>query len=85
MTTPSPFSRLSLPVRAGLIAAATGLLLAIAGIIRGVVPANPLSILLALVISGGAWFVVTWAVTTAVVDVETDAQAEDGSEAKNDG
>jgi hypothetical protein len=64
--------RLSLPLRVGLIFAAAGLLLAVIGIIRGNVPMNPLSIFFALLISGGSWFVVSWAVTTAIVDVETD-------------
>ena len=56
----------------GLICAALGMLLAIVGIIRGNVPLNPVSILLALLISGGSWGVVSWAITTAVVDVEHD-------------
>ena len=66
------FSRLGLPARVGLICAALGMILAIVGIIRGNVPLNPVSILLALLISGGSWGVVSWAVTTAVVDVEHD-------------
>ncbi len=64
--------RLSLPVRVGLAFAIIAMLLAVIGIIRGNVPANPLSIFLALLISGGSWGVVSWAVTTAVVDVERD-------------
>jgi hypothetical protein len=66
------FSGLGLPLRVGLICAALGMILAIVGIIRGNVPLNPLSILLALLISGGSWGVVSWAITTAVVDVERD-------------
>jgi len=66
------FSRLGLPARVGLICAALGMILALVGIIRGNVPLNPVSILLALLISGGSWGVVSWAVTTAVVDVERD-------------
>jgi hypothetical protein len=62
----------SLPLRVGLIFAAAGIILAIVGIVRGTVPAQPLSILLALLISGGSWGVVSWAVTTAIVDVEAD-------------
>ncbi len=64
--------RRSLPVRVGLIFAALGILLAMIGVFRGNVPANPLSIFLALLISGGSWGVVSWAVTTAAVDVEQD-------------
>ena len=62
----------SLPLRVGLIFAAAGIILAVVGIIRGAVPLNAVSILLALLISGGSWGVVSWAVTTAIVDVETD-------------
>lgn len=80
MTTGSRLSRLSLALRVGLLCAALGLILAVIGIVRGVVPLNPLSILLALLISGGSWFVVSWAITTAVVDVERDA-AEDRDDA----
>ena len=73
----SRLARLSLPVRVGLICAALGIILALIGIVRGNVPPNPLSITLALLISGGAWGVVSWAVATAVVDVEGDvAQGE---------
>jgi hypothetical protein len=64
--------RLGLPLRIGLIFAALGMTLAIVGIARGTVPLNPISIFLALVISGGSWGVVSWAVATAVVDVEKD-------------
>jgi arginine exporter protein ArgO len=69
---PALFSRISLPVKVGLVCALLAMLLAVVGIARGVVPANPLSIFLALLISGGSWFVVSWAVTTAAVDVESD-------------
>ena len=73
------FSRLGLPAKVGLICAALGMILAIVGIIRGNVPLNPVSILLALLISGGSWGVVSWAITTAVVDVERDL-AEDAAD-----
>ena len=68
----SRYARLGLPARVGLICAALGIILAVVGIIRGNVPLNPVSIFLALLISGGSWGVVSWAVTTAVVDVERD-------------
>ena len=77
--TPSRWRRLSGPIKIGLIAAALGIALAVVGIIRGNVPLNALSILLALVISGGSWGVVAWAVATAASDVDADldeAQAE---------
>ncbi len=74
------FSRFGLPLRVGLICAALGIILAIVGIVRGNVPLNPLSIFLALLISGGSWGVVSWAVTTAVVDVESDLAEDSGDE-----
>lgn len=77
MTQASRWVRAPLPLRVGLIFAAAGIILAVVGIAKGTVPANPLSILLALLISGGSWGVVSWAVTTAVVDVERDAGEED--------
>lgn len=73
------WNRLGLPLRVGLICAGLAMALAIVGIARGTVPLNPLSIFLALLISGGSWGVVSWAVTTAVVDVERDL-AEDKDE-----
>jgi len=69
-TKPSWCARRGLPVRVGMICAVLGIALAVAGILRGNVPANPISILLALVISAGSWGVVSWAVVTAAVDVE---------------
>jgi hypothetical protein len=66
------WNRLSLPVRVGLLFCAAGLALAIVGIARGAVPFNPLSIFLALLISGGSWGLVSWAIAQAAVDVETD-------------
>ena len=76
---PSLWKRLSLPLRIGLIAAALAILLALVGVARGNVPLTPLSIMLALLISGGSWGLVAWAVATAAVDVEADvAEAERG-------
>ncbi len=71
------WGRLGLPLKIGLIFAAAGVALAIVGIARGNVPLNPLSILLALVISGGSWGVVSWAIATAAVDVERDISEEE--------
>lgn len=70
--TPPRRKRLSVPLRIGLGAAALGIALALIGIARGNVPANLSSILLALLISGGTWGLVAWAVATAAVDVEAD-------------
>ena len=68
--------KLNLPLRVGLLAALAGMLLTTVGILRGFVPPTFGSIAMALLISGGSWGVVSWAVTTAVVDVEQDAVVE---------
>lgn len=55
-------------------AAGLGLALAVVGILRGNVPLNPLSLFLALLISGGSWGLVAWAVATAAADVDADLE-----------
>ena len=80
MTQSSGWRRIPLALRVALIFAAAGMALAIVGIIKGTVPANPLSIFLALLISGGSWGLVSWAVATAIVDVERDAAEGTGDE-----
>lgn len=84
MTDQSTRRRLSGPLRIALGAAALGLLLAIVGIARGQVPLNPLSIFLALFISGGAWGLVAWAIATAAADVEADVAAAAAKEDRGD-
>ncbi len=68
----SRLTSLSGPIKTGLIAASIAVLLVIVGIIKGAVPANPLSIVLALLISAVSWFLVVWAIATAARDVEKD-------------
>lgn len=64
--------RLSLPVKIGLVFGILGLALTIVGIARGAVPLQPLNVAVALLIGGGVWFVIAWAVASAAVDVEKD-------------
>ena len=64
--------KLSIPLRVGIGFAMAGLALTTVGILRGNVPANPASIAMALLIGGGVWFVVSWSIATAAVDVEED-------------
>ena len=59
-------------VKIGLGFGAAGLLLTVVGILRGNVPAHPANIAVALLIGGGVWFLVSWAVATAAIDVERD-------------
>lgn len=63
---------LSLPIKIALVFAALGIVLTVVGIVRGNVPLNPASIAMALLIGGGSWFLVSWAVAAAAVDVERD-------------
>lgn len=63
---------LSIPIKIGLLFGLVGLALTVVGIVRGNVPLHPASIGIALLIGGGVWFVIAWAVATAAVDVEQD-------------
>ncbi len=65
---------ISLPIRIGLVFGAAGLLLTVVGIMRGQVPMAPANIAVALLLGGGVWFVIAWAVATAAVDVESDVE-----------
>lgn len=64
--------KVSGPLKIGAMFGLLGLLLTIVGILRGNVPLNPASIGMALLIGGGVWFVVAWAVATAAADVDHD-------------
>lgn len=63
-------------LKVGLIFGGLGLILTLIGIGRGNVPWNPWSIGMALLIGGGMWFLVSWAVAMAAMDVEEDLAAE---------
>lgn len=73
------WQRLGLPVRVGIGAALTACLLVVVGLARGFAPLTPSTVLLALLISGGSWGLVAWAVTTAALDSEV-VEQEEGSE-----
>ena len=75
------WKKLSTPLKVGIIAAALGMTLAVIGILRGTVPANFLSIILALLISGLSWGIVAWAIATATSDVEHDLAEVDAEDA----
>ncbi|MEZ4735479.1 MAG: hypothetical protein R3E79_50955 [Caldilineaceae bacterium] len=60
------------PVKIGAIFGLLGILFTVIGVIRGNVPLHPASIGMALLIGGGVWFVVAWAVATAAADVDRD-------------
>jgi hypothetical protein len=71
---PTTRRRLSLPIKIGLVFGTLGLLLTIIGIVRGEVPLAPANIAVALLLGGGVWFIIAWAVATAAVDVESDVE-----------
>ena len=71
----SMWKKTGIPVKIGLTFAALGIILVIVGILRGNVPMNPASMAVALLIGGGMWFLVSWAVATAAMDVEADMAA----------
>lgn len=73
--------KVSGPLKIGAIFGLLGLLLTIVGILRGNVPLTPASIGMALLIGGGVWFLVAWAVATTAADVDQDlAEQQMGTE-----
>ena len=68
----------SSPLKVGILFGLIGIALTIVGILRGNVPLHPTSIGMALLIGGGVWFLVAWAVATAAADVDQDIAAADG-------
>ena len=69
-------TKLSLPIKTGLLFGLIGVTLTVIGIVRGNVPLHPASIGMALLIGGGVWFLVAWAVATAAADVDQDIAAD---------
>ncbi|MFN8486394.1 MAG: hypothetical protein U0350_02305 [Caldilineaceae bacterium] len=69
--------KLSSPLKVGLSFGLLGIMLTVIGIFRGNVPLHPANMGMALLIGGGVWFLVSWAVATAAVDVEQDEQADE--------
>ncbi len=77
------WQRLNGPTKIGLAFAAVGILLTVIGILRDpTTPVNAWSLGMGVLISGGTWGVVSWAIATAAVEVERDvAEAEREEEA----
>lgn len=74
------WTRLPLPLRVGLGAGLVGAMLALVGMLRGFAPLTPASLGLALLISGGSWGLVAWAVATAALESEEAEPDEGGKE-----
>jgi hypothetical protein len=75
--------RMSGPLKVGLIFALIAIIMAVVGLVRGsdTAPLTVRAVIMAVVISGGTWGLISWAIATAVVEVERDvANAEDDFE-----
>jgi hypothetical protein len=75
------------PLYVGLSAAIVAIALSIFGMIRnsGLASLTATSLLLVVLIAGGSWGVVAWAITTAVYDVEADIAQPDDAQPKPGG
>jgi hypothetical protein len=81
------WNRLSGPVKIGIFFGGLAIVMAVVGLIKGsaTAPLTARSLIMAIIISGGTWGLVSWAIATAAVDVERDvAEAEAASEAMDD-
>ena len=69
MTMKRLWSRLSGPLKIGLIVGLIGALLTVIGLIRGgFAPLTPWSLFFGILIGGGVWGLVSWAIATAASD-----------------
>ena len=68
------WKRLSGPVKIGIFFGGLAIVMAVAGLIKGsaTAPLTARSLIMAIIISGGTWGLVSWAIATAAVDVERD-------------
>lgn len=75
------WKRLSSPLKIGISFALLGFVLTAIGALRGNIPLQPLNLAVALLIGGGVWFLVSWAVAAAVNEVERDDEKETAANA----
>jgi hypothetical protein len=67
---------MSLPLRVGIVFGLLGAALAVAGLVRNA--SEPFSwrgLVMAVVLAGGSWGAVSWALATAVVEARQDGEA----------
>jgi hypothetical protein len=86
------WKRMSGPLKVGLAFALIAIIMAVIGLLRGAstAPLTVRSVVMAVVISGGTWGLISWAIATAVVEVERDVAAaeedpKDGDEQPDQG
>jgi len=74
------WTRLSTPVKIGLVLGLIGAILTVVGVFKGgFAPLTVRSVLLGILIGGGAWGVVSWAIAAAASDaMEGDSLEDEG-------
>ena len=69
------WGQLSGPVKVGIIFALLAIVLSLFGVFRNPdIPVNWRTIFVAVVIAGGTWGLIAWAIATAILDVEQDVE-----------
>ena len=69
------WTRLSGPVKIALVLGLIGALLTVVGLLLGnLAPLTPRSLILGILLGGGSWGVVSWAIAAAAASVTTDLE-----------
>lgn len=70
------WARIGLPVKVGIVFGILGAVLAAVGLVRGAFePFSWRGLAMAILLAGGSWGLVSWALATAVVEAGSDEQA----------
>lgn len=75
-----PWRRLSGPTKVAIACATVAILLTIIGQLRNPDQITPRSLLMGILIGGGSWGLVSWAIAYAAWDVESEIAAEEAAE-----
>ena len=80
------WKRLSGPIKIGIFFGGLAIVMAVVGLIKGsaTAPLTARSLIMAIIISGGTWGLVSWAIATAAVDVERDVTEAEAAETASD-
>jgi hypothetical protein len=72
------WKKLGGPVKIGLVLGLIGALLTVIGLLMGnLAPLTARSLVLGVILGGGSWGVVSWAIATVAADVEADVASSD--------